>query len=195
MVTTPEAFVNDTLVPALMSTVFADPPLNVYWLVPSVVPLSNFKDKAPEVLAVTVAVPPSGVDTPLIVIVLLANWLLVIPALELRLPVVNPLILPLNVRLPEEFTNPDNVNPLTLPVPDTEVTVPDVLDVPAPMAVRKSEALSALTVLSALSRRKANEDGLGKVNKLLPIVVAPRLARPVAAIKPLLPPSHFRRSE
>lgn len=37
-----------------------------------------------------------------------------------------PEIAPPSVRLPEEVTVPDSVMPLTVPVPDTEVTVPPV---------------------------------------------------------------------
>ena len=49
------------------------------------------------------------------------------------------------------------------------VTVP----VPAPIAVRKTVAFSALTLLSALTRKKLIAEGLIRVSKLPPTVVAP----------------------
>ena len=64
--------------------------------------------------------PPSA--TPLIVE--LARLALVMPAVPLRLLLVNPLILPPSVKLPLTDTDPLNVNPLTEPVPLTLVTVP-----------------------------------------------------------------------
>ena len=84
--------------------------------------------------------------------------------------------------------------PPVKPVPvATLVTVPD--PVPAPIAVRKSAADNAETVLSALNLGKVIALGLVIVNRLPPRVVAPRLVRPVAATNPVAPPSHLRRSE
>jgi hypothetical protein len=88
---------------------------------------------------------------------------------------------------------PDTDNPVGTDI-STLVTVPVVLEVPAPIAVLKSDALRALTVLSALRRTKVTAEGLVRVNRLLPTVVAPRLVRPVEAVKPVEPPSHFSLS-
>lgn len=95
---------------------------------------------------------------------------------------------PPSVMLPEEVTVPESVRPLAEPVPTTEVTVPVVLDVPAPMAVRKSAAFREDTVLSALKRRNVTALGLLIVNRLLPSVVAPKLVRAVAAVVAPEPP-------
>ena len=73
-----------------------------------------------------------------------------------------------------------------MPVPLTEVTVP--VPVPTPMAVRKSAALKAETVLSALNRGNVTALGLVRVNMLPPIVVAPRLVRASPAVVALVPP-------
>jgi hypothetical protein len=59
----------------------------------------------------------------------------------------------------------------------TVVTVP----APPPIAVRKVEASSAETELSALTRMKRTALGLVRVNSPPPTVVAPRVARPAAA--------------
>lgn len=95
---------------------------------------------------------------------------------------------PLSVMLPVDVTVPESVRPLAEPVPATEVTVPVVLDVPAPMAVRKSAAFREDTVLSALKRRNVTALGLLIVNRLLPSVVAPKLVRAVAAVVAPEPP-------
>ena len=71
-------------------------------------------------------------------------------------------------------------------VPVTPVTVP--LPVPAPMAVLKLAAVSTETVLSALNRGNVMAEGLVKVNKLLPTVVAPKLVRAPAAVVLPVPP-------
>lgn len=93
---------------------------------------------------------------------------------------------PPRVSDPEEVTVPVRVIPFTVPVPETEVTVPT--PEPAPIAVRKSAAFSALTVLSALNLGNVTADGLVKVNRLPPIVVAPRLVRaPDAKFDPVPP--------
>lgn len=55
----------------------------------------------------------------------------------------------------------------------TEVTVPPPL--PAPIAVRKSAALKADTVLFALKRGNVTASGLVRVNILPPSVVAPNV--------------------
>ena len=88
---------------------------------------------------------------------------------------------PPSVRLPDEVTVPERVRPLTVPVPETLVTVPVVELVPAPIAVLKSVALSADTVLSALKRGKVIALGFAKVNRLPPTVVAPSVVRAVPA--------------
>ena len=72
--------------------------------------------KALEAVAVTVIEPPKLTDDPLIVIAELVNALLAIP-----------LSVPPSVKLPVVVTVPVNVNPLTVPVPLTEVTDPDPL--------------------------------------------------------------------
>jgi hypothetical protein len=86
------------------------------------------------------------------------------------------------------------VTPLFAVAVETLVTVPDVDEVPAPIAVRKSDAERALTVLSALNWGNVIADGLVNVNILLPRVVAPNDVLPVAAVSPVAPPSHFKRS-
>src|SRR5436190_20908947 len=65
----------------------------------------------------------------------------------------------------------------------------------APMAVRKFDALNQSNELSAFARPNVIADGFVDVNILPPIVVAPNDVRPVAAVKPVAPPSHLLRSE
>jgi hypothetical protein len=86
------------------------------------------------------------------------------------------------------------VPPVIAPEVAIEVTVPVVLEVPAPIAVRNDAASKDETVLSALNLGKVTALGLEMVNRLAPRVVAPRLARPVDAVRPVEPPSHFSRS-
>ncbi|MCB9817363.1 hypothetical protein H6795_02355 [Candidatus Nomurabacteria bacterium] len=74
------------------------------------------------------------------------------------------------------------------PLPDTLVTVPVVLLVPAPIAVLKLAASRAETVLSALTLRNVMALGLVRVNRLPPTVVAPRLVRAPAAVDEPVPP-------
>lgn len=81
------------------------------------------------------------------------------------------------------------IGPPVKPVPDaTDVTVPVVLDVPAPMAVRNVAASKEETVLSALKRGKAIAATLATVNKLPPRVVAPKFVRAAAAVVAPVPP-------
>ena len=94
-------------------------------------------------------------------------------------------IVPLPVTgLPETFTSVPEV-PVVKP---TLVTVPVVLEVPAPMAVLKSEADKAVTVLFALNRGKVIAPGSVSVNKLFPMVVAPKLVLAPAAVVEPVPP-------
>jgi len=79
--------------------------------------------KALEAVAVTVIEPPKLTDDPLIVIEEFVSALLA-----------TPLNVPPKVRLPEVVTLPVRVNPLTVPVPLTEVTEPD----PLPLKVFQS---------------------------------------------------------
>lgn len=74
---------------------------------------------------------------------------------------------------------------------DTSVTVPEVEEVPAPIAVLKVAASRAETELSALNLGKVTAEGFARVNKLEPTVVAPRDDLPVAATNPVAPPSHW----
>ena len=104
------------------------------------------------------------------------------------------LSVPPSVRLPLAVTVPVSVKPATVPVPPTLVTVPTVELVPAPIAVRNVAASNVLTLLSALTRKNVTAPGLASVNKLPPTVVAPKLVRPVAAVKPEAPPSQRLRS-
>jgi len=76
----------------------------------------------------------------------------------------------------------------------TLVTVPVVLEVPAPIAVRNVAASSALIVLSALNRGKVTALGLASVNRLLPTVVAPKLVLAFAAVDAPVPPSAIAKS-
>jgi hypothetical protein len=69
-----------------------------------------------------------------------------------------------------------------------------LVTVPAPISLLKLAAVLAVTVLSALKRGKVMADGLVKVNIDCPMVVPPKLVRPVAATSPVLPPSHFNLS-
>ena len=95
------------------------------------------------------------------------------PSVKVPLPVIGP---------------PLRVKPVPPPAPDTLVTVPVVLLVPAPMAVRKAAASSVLTLLSALICIKRMALGLVSVNKFPPTVVAPRLVRAPAAVVAPVPP-------
>ena len=89
-----------------------------------------------------------------------------------------------NVTVPEPV-----IAEKSIPLPaDTLVTVPLLLPVPAPMAVLKSEAFNAVTVLSAFTLRKVMADGLDNVNILFPTVVAPKLVRAVDAEVAPVPP-------
>jgi hypothetical protein len=69
-----------------------------------------------------------------------------------------------------------------------------VVTLPAPIALLKLAAVKAETVLSALNRGKVIAEGFVKVNIDCPMVVPPRLVRPVDATKSVLPPSHFSLS-
>jgi hypothetical protein len=71
-------------------------------------------------------------------------------------------------------------------VPVTLVTVP--FPVPAPIAVLKSAAFNADTVLSALKRGKVIALGLVRVKRLLPTVVAPRFVLAALAVVAPVPP-------
>ena len=81
-----------------------------------------------------------------------------------------------------------------------EIGLPEVLEAftvvtePAPIALRKLTAVKAETLLSALNRGKVIAEGFVKVNIDCPMVVPPRLVRPVDATKSVLPPSHFSLS-
>jgi hypothetical protein len=102
---------------------------------------------------------------------------------------------PARVIVPEEVIGPpDVVSPVVPPDTATEVTVPVVLLVPAPIAVRKSEALRADTVLSALMRVKVIAPGFVRVKKLDPTVVAPISVgtRDPTALKVRIRTSSFR---
>ncbi len=103
-----------------------------------------------------------------------------------KLVVVRLVTEPPSVMLPVDVTVPESVKPLADPVPATEVTEPP--PVPAPMAVRKSDALKDETVLSALKRGNVTALGLLIVKRLPPSVVAPKLVRAVAAVVPPEPP-------
>lgn len=70
----------------------------------------------------------------------------------------------------------------------TEVTVPVVELVPAPIALRKVAASKAETVLFALKRGKVIASGLVRVNMLPPTVVAPRLVRAPDSVVAFVPP-------
>ena len=95
---------------------------------------------------------------------------------------------PPRVSEPEEVTVPVRVRPLTLPVPETLVTVPEVELVPAPIALRKVAASKAETVLSALKRGNVTALGLVIVKRLPPSVVAPSSVRAPPAVVAFVPP-------
>lgn len=95
---------------------------------------------------------------------------------------------PLRVMLPLVVTVPDKLKPEAVPVPLTEVTVPVVELVPAPMAVRNAVASKEETVLSALKRGKEIDATFASVNKLPPSVVAPKFVRAAAAVVAPEPP-------
>ena len=69
-----------------------------------------------------------------------------------------------------------------------------VVTVPAPIALRKLAAVKAETLLSTLNLGKVIAEGFVKVNIDCPMVVPPRLVRPVDGTKSVLPPSHFSLS-
>ena len=70
----------------------------------------------------------------------------------------------------------------------TEVTVPFVFEVPAPIAVLNSLAPKAETVLSALNLGKVTALGLLSVKIFPPTVVAPRFVLASVALLALVPP-------
>lgn len=112
-----------------------------------------------------------------------------LPEIEIAyVPAARLFTVPLRVKLPVVVTVPDRLNPEAVPVPETLVTVPVVLDVPAPMAVRKVAASKDETVLSALNRGKLIAATFASVNKLPPRVVAPRFVLAAAAVVPPVPP-------
>lgn len=86
--------------------------------------------------------------------------------------------------------DPVIVPPVIGEVVTIEVTVPVVDEVPAPMAVLKVAASSAEIVLSAFSLGNVIADGLIRVNRFPPTVVAPKEVLAVAATRLVLPPSH-----
>jgi hypothetical protein len=78
---------------------------------------------------------------------------------------------PLKLKFPVVVTVPLKDKPATVPVPLTLVTVPVPPPVPAPIAVLKSVALRALTVLSALTLKNVILPGSASFTKFLPTVV------------------------
>jgi len=95
---------------------------------------------------------------------------------------------PPKVNLRLVVTVPVRVRPLTVPVPPTLVTVPVVLDVPAPMAVRNEAASKDETVLSALNLGNAIAATFASVYRFPPRVVAPRFVLAAAAVVAPVPP-------
>jgi hypothetical protein len=95
---------------------------------------------------------------------------------------------PPKVKLPLVVTVPERLNPLTVPVPPTLVTVPVVLDVPAPIAVRNDAASSEDIVLSALNLGNAIAATFASVNRFPPRVVAPKLVRAAEFVVAPVPP-------
>ena len=67
---------------------------------------------------------------------------------------------PLSVILPDVVTVPDRDRPFAEPVPPTEVTVPVVELVPAPIARRRVAACRAEPVLSALNSGTVSARGV-----------------------------------
>lgn len=104
------------------------------------------------------------------------------------MPAAKELTVPDSVKLPLVVTVPDKLKPEAVPVPETLVTVPVVLDVPAPMAVRNDAASNDDTVLSALNRGNAIAATFASVYRFPPRVVAPRFVRAVAAVVAPVPP-------
>ena len=89
--------------------------------------------------------------------------------------------------MPEEVTGDPETDNMLGRLNPTEVTVPFVLDVPAPIAVRNSASVNADTVLLALILGNRIADGFVSVKKLLPTVVAPKLLGVKFTLGPLLP--------
>jgi hypothetical protein len=112
-----------------------------------------------------------------------------VPEIEMPyVPAARLFTVPLKVKLPLVVTVPDRLKPEAVPVPETLVTVPVVLDVPAPMAVRNESASSDETVLSALNLGNAIAATFASVYKFPPRVVAPRLVLAAAAVVAPVPP-------
>ena len=110
-------------------------------------------------------------------------------AIPLMLPV-PPLAIgnaPLNVMFgvapPDEAKGAEAVTEVTEPVPE-----------PAPIAVRKSAAFKADTVLSALNCGNVTALGFVMVKRFAPSVVAPRLVRAPEAEEDPVPPSVIAKS-
>jgi hypothetical protein len=126
------------------------------------------------------------------VIVALLAWLVMVAALpEIEIayvPAARLFTVPLRVMLPLVVTVPDKLKPEAVPVPDTDVTVPVVELVPAPMAVRKDAASKEEMVLSALKRGKAIAATFASVKRFPPSVVAPRFVLAAAAVVAPVPP-------
>ena len=159
-----------------------------------------------DAVIVMLAVPSN--ETPLIVLAV-ANFVAVVAvvavvALPLKLAVIVPALkFPLaslattfeavfaDVASTAKVPDVVIVPPVKYEPPATLVTVPVVELVPAPIAVLKVAASSALTVLSALNLGNVIADGFVKVNIFPPTVVAPNDVLPVAAVNPVAPPSHL----
>ncbi|NBX77539.1 MAG: hypothetical protein EBQ92_13380 [Proteobacteria bacterium] len=107
--------------------------------------------------------------------------------------IVDTLTPPPSVIVPELVIGPP-VRVTQLIVPEVATLVTEPPPVPAPIAVRKQGAESAETVLSAFTLRNVIAEGLARVNKFPPTVVAPRLVRAPLAVEDPVPPSATARS-
>jgi hypothetical protein len=112
-----------------------------------------------------------------------------LPEIEIAyVPAARLFTVPLRVMLPLVVTVPDKLKPEAVPVPDTDVTVPVVELVPAPMAVRKDAASKDETVLFALNLGNVIAEGFVIVKRFPPSVVAPRFVLAAAAVVAPVPP-------
>jgi hypothetical protein len=87
---------------------------------------------------------------------------------------------------------PDTLKPVGTVIA-TLVTVPVALLLPAPIAVLKSAALNALTLLSAFSRKNDIAEGLVSVKSACPAVVPPIAVLNVLAVKAVTVLSALKR--
>jgi len=117
---------------------------------------TNVVDVTEDNPAIVVAEDPKEIEVEPTVIVLLARFAFVIPAVPDKFPLVRPDIDPPKVKFPVEVTVPLKVIPLTVPVPPTDVT-PLFNTFNAVVAYEADVAEVAFVAFVAVAAKVANE--------------------------------------